>query len=793
MFSAKKRLAALSKFERPGAKEIPFTAQIDSFTLKTKNGDYVRTWCLQGFAHEGATDEDVNVRHEQLHLLLRNVASENVAFYSHVVRRESGEYPEGEYRPGFAHSLNEHYRRTLAQKKLFVNYLYLSVVYRPETERAQRLIGNLQRINPDEREYKQRIALRKLDDIAGSLAAGLAVYEPRALGTYEYNEESFSEMLEFQQFLVNGYDQRFPLVEASVDEVLLTARPLFANEIGELRGPDSSCFLAGLGLKYYPSGTKPGHFNGLLTLPFEFVLTQSFVCLEKKAAQDLLKKKSDHLEQTNDFAGSQIDDIVDREKGGALNDLTSNLMFMGEHHFVLLVKALNVQDLTKNISLARRTLSESGVVVARETLALEGGYWSQLPGNFQFRPRPTLVTSRNFAGFSSFHNYPIGKRDGNHWGSAVALLETLSGSPYYFNFHNREVGSTFICGPTGSGKTVLQGFMAAQLEKYEARGIYFDYNRGAELFIRAQGGAYFPLKNAVPTGWNPFQLEGTPENILFVQMLVRRLATGTEAELSTKHRAELDSAVQSVFELSKGMRRLSTVLLHLNRNEQEGVAKRLAKWVGDGAFAWLFDNETDELRFDNRLNGFDMTDFLDNPETRSVTMLYLFHRMSKLIDGRPLYAMIDEFWKALDDEFFEKKVKELLKTVRKSNWFLVTATQSPHDALGSGISHTIIEQTATQIFLPNPKANKEDYVDGWKLSEKEYETVRDLPEHSHCFLIKQGHKAVLAKLDLNGFDDELAILSGTTENIALLDAIRKRVGDDPSVWLPVFFDERRRK
>ena len=40
--------------------------------------------------------------------------------------------------------------------------------------------------------------------------------------------------------------------------------------------------------------------------------------------------------------------------------------------------------------------------------------------------------------------------------------------------------------------------------------------------------------------------------------------------------------------------------------------------------------------------------------------------------------------------------------------------------------------------------------------------------------------------DLGGMTDILNVLSGTTDNIELLDVIREEVGDDPAVWLPVF-------
>ena len=40
-------------------------------------------------------------------------------------------------------------------------------------------------------------------------------------------------------------------------------------------------------------------------------------------------------------------------------------------------------------------------------------------------------------------------------------------------------------------------------------------------------------------------------------------------------------------------------------------------------------------------------------------------------------------------------------------------------------------------------------------------------------------------LDLTGLEDFVTVLSGTTDNVALLDGIREQVGDDPAAWLPL--------
>ena len=53
-----------------------------------------------------------------------------------------------------------------------------------------------------------------------------------------------------------------------------------------------------------------------------------------------------------------------------------------------------------------------------------------------------------------------------------------------------------------------------------------------------------------------------------------------------------------------------------------------------------------------RTLGFDMTPLLNEPALRTPCMMYLFHRVEERLDGTPTIIVIDEGWKALDDEVF---------------------------------------------------------------------------------------------------------------------------------------------
>jgi type IV secretion system protein VirB4 len=183
-----------------------------------------------------------------------------------------------------------------------------------------------------------------------------------------------------------------------------------------------------------------------------------------------------------------------------------------------------------------------------------------------------------------------------------------------------------------------------------------------------------------------------------------------------------------------------------------------------------------------------MTRILETPVTRTPAMMYLFHRIEQSLDGSPTIIVVDEGWKALDDEVFVGRVRDWEKTIRKRNGVIGFCTQNASDALESRIGPAIIEQTATQIFFPNPKARRADLVAGFGLSDHEFDLVRSLPDTARCFLVKQADHSVVARLDLSGLSDELAILAGTERSVRRLDAIRARVGDDPAAWMGPFLN-----
>lgn len=778
----------LAPREQSVGSRLPYLGHIDEVTIRTRDGLLVQTLHLAGFPFETAPDDELNYRKAVRETVLRGAASSRLAIYHHVVRRRvTPNFPASPEEP-FCHDLDTRWREQLASRRLYVNDIFLTLVMRP----TQGSAGFIERIVKGARNRDADLArdLRDLHATREAFAAALAPYGARTLGLYTAGGGAQrSEPAEFLSLILNG--ELRPVLAPTGDfaEAIATRRLSFGLDAMEFGGgPDGSTFGAMVSVKDYPSRTAPGLLDGVLRLPMEMVLTESFAFVDRQVALDRMGLALRRLKAAEDDAFSLRGELAQ-----ARDDVGAGRQAYGEHHLTILAKADTLDELDAGVADIQSSLAEAGAVAVREDVNLEPAFWAQFPANFKYIARKAMISAGNFAGLASFHNHPTGDAEGNHWGPAIAVLETTAFGPYHFNFHNGDLGNFTVIGPSGSGKTVLLTFLLAQAERLKPRIAYFDKDRGAEPFIRAIGGRYDVISPGEPTGFNPLALPDAPGNRAFLADWVAQLLTTEGETLDSEDRAMIADAIDANFAQPPGHRRLRYLreLFRGARRPHAGdLASRLSAWCEGGDHAWLFDNADDLLDIETRILGFDMTKVLDAPAIRIPAMMYLFHRLEQRLDGNPAMFIVDEGWKVLDDPVFVRRIKDWEKTIRKRNGLVGFCTQSASDALDSRIASAIIEQAATQIFFPNARAKPADYIDGFGLTEHEFELVRSLPDTSRCFLIKRGDHSVVARLDLAGLSGELAVLAGTERAVRRLDALREQVGDEPAAWLPAFMNER---
>ncbi len=760
---------------------LPYAAHLDDTTLRLRDGGLMQVLAIAGMPFETETADQLNHMLGVREVMLRSALDGRFILYHHVIRRQVGVALAAEFDSPFAAELDRQWRERLAARQLFVNEQFITLVRRPARgkagwpERVARLLGRgLDRTS----EAVDPALLRELDAASQALLSTLQPYGARQLGCYPTSEGICSEVLEMLSALYNGEMRPVLRPEPDVDlgHHIPYRRLSFGLDTLELQGAGAHGFAGLLSVKDYPGTTRAGLIDGVLRLGSECVLTESFAPADRQIARERMDLALRRLRAADDDTATER-----REMLSAKDALVSGQTGFGDHHLSLLVRAPSMPALDGALAGAASVLADIGAVVVREDINLEPGFWAQFPGNEAYAVRRALISTSNAAGFISLHGFPLGSMAGNHWGPAISLFETTSATPYFFNFHASDLGHFTVIGPSGSGKTVVLNFLTAQAQKLRPRTIFFDKDRGAEIFIRALGGHYAQLSPGEPTGFNPLQLPDSAVNRAFLVDWLKALLASADSE----EERLIVTAVDVAYDNDAKFRRLRYFreLLAGNRRPEEGdLAARLGPWIHDGPNAWLFDNESDALDLSCQVAGFDMTELLDAPVLRTPAMMYLFHRVDERLDGTPAMIVIDEGWKALDDAVFAARIRDWLKTLRKRNAIVGFGTQSARDALESRISSAIVEQTATQIFMPNAKAQIDDYCTGFGLSLHELELIRALPAQSHCFLVRHANHSVVIRLDLTGMDEMLAVLSGREASVRRLDALRAAEGDAPEHW-----------
>lgn len=782
MFTLRDRAA---QKETPAGIHLPYLAQVDDHTILTRHGQLMQVIKLDGLPFETIDRADLDARLAVRDSMFQTLGSSRFALVHHVVRRQVEAQLEGRFADPFSRELDDAWSDRLATRRLFVNDLYLTLLLRPLRGRAglaERLLGIA---GPVRHADGERAAdLRLLGQAREPLMAALDPYGPTLLTAYESARGLASEQLEFLATLMNGSSTPMLLPAGDLGHGVARRTISFGADTIEFGALDRDPveFGAILSAKDYPGFTTAGMLDDIYRLPFSLQVTQSFAFVDRGPAQERMDLALRRMRAAEDAALS-----LRSELSAAKDNVAAGRAGFGEHHLSILVKADTPEALDEAAGEVQAALAETGFAAVREELGLESAFWAQFPGNFDYIARRALISTANFAGFASAHNFPIGKPNGNHWGDAVTLFETTAASPYFFNFHRGDLGNFTVIGPSGSGKTVVLSFLLAQARRFDPRIIFFDKDRGAEIFIRAIGGTYEALRPGEPARMNPFALPDTPVNRRFLNEWLARLAVGEGRPLDVEEVSWIAEAIDAAMTGPRELRRLRHVAeLFRGRGRASAgdLAARLSPWHSDGEFAWLFDNADDGLDLDARTLGFDMTAILDQPSLRAPTMMYLFHRVEERLDGRPTIIVVDEGWKALDDDVFVARIRDWEKTIRKRGGIVGFATQSASDALESKIASAIIEQAGTQIFMANSSAQERDYIGGFGLTQHEFEIIRAMPETARAFLVKHGSDSVVVRLNLGANPELLTVLSGRESTVRLLDRLRAEVGDAPEAWLP---------
>jgi type IV secretion system protein VirB4 len=774
--------------------------------MLTRDGDYIRIFELTGLPFETAMPVTIAGRHNTLcNYIGTQSAQADCLFYlirgQHFIRDRLDPVRDG----SFAAVFDGLWSDRLDSLPSLESRLFLVILYRPPE--LPKGLFRRSRTEAMLKQHRQR-ALRVMEERSEATLRALRDFQPRLLGSRRHRGRAYCEPSEFAGWLLNGLWSPVRVSPGPLYRRLPQVR-LSANAgVVELTGVQGTRFAAMLDIQDYGEGiVEPGWLNALLYEPLEFIEVHCFQPYGMRKSLSTLKTQRRQLIATDDASESQIEEM-DR----ARDEVRSGNLHYGRYWYALALFGNTADEALMAAARVRGTFAESnGINLALVDLLAENAWLAKCPGNHGRRTRRADISHRAFCALASCHDFYQGKRDGNPWGQALMAARNRANRRVYLNPHasrpgednegEKFPGTSAITGVNGTGKTTLEAawLMLSRHWAPQPAIVVLDKDGGLEIALRAMHGTYLRLDEGVPTGINPFQWPVSKAHARAQVEILKAMVFTPGLQWLPSEQAALESAVAANERLPQEMRGVTAIWQKLPVDGPHGkelsLKARLYRWTAGQALGWVFDEAPDTLPHrSGGMTGFDYTDFLDRPEIRTPMAMALLQFAEDRIDGDRVILVMAEAWKPLSDPALGAFARDKAKTIRKQNGLCIFDTQEPDDLCNDTVHETIASQAATVVCFADEGATEATYCGVLKLTPAEREIVRTLRQHGdRAFLFKQGHESAIVQFDLTGLDEAIWVLSGSLDNVRLLDAIRAEVGDDPDDWLPVLFQRIRER
>jgi type IV secretion system protein VirB4 len=743
--------------------QLPFEDHIeDRLVLMSGNG-VMAAWALDGVYPDTVDLIDEAYWNEQLHTALKNIASADIEVMTYQCRGETDRsfYRPGNHKAPFARELEAAYLDNLFRGTLYSNRLYLTIQLHAPNKAAQSISSFFADAASDPKADIMARAER-LNQICELVQSQLREFKPRRLGYVTRGNVVFSEIAEAIVHAVTGRYRQIPASTGRLGNAMFSERLKFRKGRIEFHGAGDVTYAEMYAFKEYPATTWPGMFYGLSVAPYCNTIVQSFRFLSNADALTVLTRKQNWMQTGGDKAVSQIEDL-----SHAADQLMGRQWVLGDHS-LLLISFAETPEAMSDVGIETwNDLAACGLVATKLTKAVQAGFLSMMPGAAFWRPRPGFVKSSNFIAYSPLYNWPTGD-EGSFWpGGPIATFRTKAGTPYLFSWHPPRStdgnGNTLVTGRSGSGKTVTVSFLIAMTAS-RARVVALDHKRGWRFMIQRMGGDYGVLGNGAPHFAPLKALDPSPRNMEALTELFRGCIGGVMTEEEGRR---LSIGLAAVMTLPPELRSVGELRAFFDTS-REGAGVRLEKWIHGNELGWVIDAPVDTIKF-GQLTGLDTTALLDNPRARGPAMYYLFHRISLLLDGTAMLLPIDEGWRSLLDETFRPFIAKQMRTIRSKGGVVVFISQSPKEVADSGIANVLIEQCPTQIHLANPRGQRKDYTDAYKLTDGQFDALHELQPGDGQFLLIQNDSGIVAQLPMTGMDEFVSILSAREADLTTAD------------------------
>jgi type IV secretion system protein VirB4 len=766
---------------------IPYVCHYDPDTILTKNGELLQIIRITGFSNATVISELVSLREAVRDSLLENIKESNFAFWFNTIRRKKNIAPKGEFTDFFASEVNEVWTHENNLDDQYVNELYITVII----EGIDTSIINFKSfwrsfsyssIRSLHNEFLQE-AHKKLSVITKKILDDVQDYGGKLIGIKEWDGVLYSEPMRFFGKIVNLYENRYPLACNDISNEMSSHKVAFGDRELQVVGNHNKNFAAIFSLKEYFE-VSTAALDKILQLPFEFIITQSFDFSFTKKDLEPYEYQNYILQVSNDEEFRQTSGIANfvESKNGLPTDY-------GKEQITIMLISKTHDELEKDIKMAFEQFNALGFAVVREDIFLEHCFWAQLPANFRFLTRQKIINTNRVAGFAALHNFPSGSILGNYWGPAVCVLKTVLDTPYFFNFHDGNLGHTTIVGGVNSRHAGLINFLLLQARKFKNKIFYFDLNNSGESLIKSIKGSYYDTANhdenhAEYLHLNPLSLPNNKDETDFLVNFFTSLVIFSKEQIP---QSELDFIPQIVDHITTAnITDFAAACEVFNNIETRKIYEKLKVWNGE-SLRHIFGSKN-EINWLDQVIGFDLSEVFVQKPILIPVVTYLLHRIEMNLDGKPAIIVLNEAWDLLDNVILGPRFLEFLDRAKQKNCVVILSSRNSQQIAESQFSSQIREKVATEIFMPDDNPG-ECYSKIFGLNDDEIEIVRMMENSEGHFLLKHAGDSLIIALALSKLGqmeklltgDEIALTAMREVIAANLDENNKDI--DPRKWI----------
>jgi type IV secretion system protein VirB4 len=737
---------------------LPYISLPEDGIIMLRDGDLMASFTVEGINSDTA-DERETVELSKAFARFVAQQGKEISIYVHRISQETQPSARPVSGNPFAELIDKRWQSYLNRAGLRERTNMVTLIMKP-AKNISKYMGMFDDSGQYARADRAARMLR-LDQMVKTCMTAISAAKPRRLLASE------GQWLSLLRTLIDGSRGMLKpgVTFTPLSDLLCNSDVRFKGNIFYCENADPSKNRYGtvITLKDYPTETYPGILDRL-NLPFDSVVTQSFTPIDNLTAQNKISRVRKQMRAAEDAAVSLMAQLESAE-----DDVASGRTVFGEHHCAITLFCENEQELSDGVTFVVRAIQEAGASMVRESFAARTAYFSQHPGNFKFRTRPSMISSSNFSEFCAMHGQTKGNQsDKSPWGEAITVMPTGRGESFRFNFHlagkhdARMVGHTLILGQTGSGKTLGTAFLLTQAQRVNPRIIIFDKDNGFEMAVRALGGTYNSVRMGAQTGFNPMRAESDARGVGWLTDWINALCNLDGKPLTPLQIQALTDAVQGNSHADPRLQNFEQFRSQLRATDDDGdLYTRMGRWDAEGQFGWLFGGKgEDTLSLNAKINAFDLTEIFENDIIRTAWLSFVFRRIERMVeDEYPTLLVLDEAWRLLDDPYFQSRLKDWMLTMRKKNVAVVLLTQRVSHITKSAAGDAILESAVTRLVYPS-SYNTQAELAPLNLTTGESEFLQMSNVDNHLVLLKSGMDSVVLDFALGSLGKGLDILGG---------------------------------